>query len=559
MELRDIRIRNFRTVGQEQGLPLGRGMTLVGPNSSGKTNILRAIQILFTGFDNTFSYSRSHDLTFGEHRNRTSIVAAFTGDPDGADKEIFDLVDELHKLQGTSRSSNEFGLTLYFTETDTPVYNVFPNVKRPTDKSKNAQYSRIHKQLTTLLIESFCIYYVPSAKSIPQLYEELLAPFLRRLAAKALQPHVESVLTDLGMVASRLNSQLHAAGLSNLSASFTFPGNSLERLFTNFDFVLEDPAKTPLYEKGMGIQATALLASFLWVTQEQKANGKSVIWLLEEPESYLHPQLSTSCLRILTELEKESLVVKTTHALNFVPQDPEKVRGVFINSSRTEISSFKTFAEATTRLREYLGIRFSDFYNLDAYNVLVEGPTDREVLKWLLTRAPAEKYAWPLLRKAQILDQGGVKHLTGFLRATFLFIRKERACVAMLDGDEAGTKERKELQHYFGNIHVPFASNLDFVVVRDRFAIEGLFPDSWIIDLHVEHENWFRSFSIDASGQLLPFDIHDNHKPQALSELRKRADGEADLNWATRFIGLCHALEDALDKQVKRLQVEKHG
>ena len=62
-------------------------MTLVGPNNSGKTNLLKAIQVLFTGYANTYGYARDIDLTFGVGRSRTSIIATFVGDPI-ADKEI---------------------------------------------------------------------------------------------------------------------------------------------------------------------------------------------------------------------------------------------------------------------------------------------------------------------------------------------------------------------------------------------------------------------------------------------------------------------------------------
>lgn len=582
MQLTEIRIRNFRTIRHEQVIPLDGGMTLVGPNSSGKTNILRAIQILFTGHENTLGYNRDQDLTFGESKNRTSIIATFSGDPQGADKAFYASIDELHKLQGTHRQINDLSLSLYFNEQNTPVYGFFPNTKRPTDGTKNAQYSRIHKQLVADLLASFCVYYVPSAKNMRQLYEDLLAPFLRKLAAKALEPHVLAVKDTLNEVAESLNEQLRLAGLKNLKTSFTIPGNSFERLLTNFDFVLEDPSKTPLYDKGMGIQATALLASFMWVTEEQSKQDKSVIWLLEEPESYLHPELSSACLRLLSQLSEKALLVKSTHALNFVPQDPQEVRGVqFVPQKadstavvkdgatqgkkkpiakegngvlwQTEVSAFKTYTDATSRLRQFLGVRFSDFYNLGIHNVFVEGQTDRETIQWYLALPSTQKYEWPRLRAAHLLDWGGVKHLGGFLRAAYPFIQKERACVSLFDGDSAGDAERKALQGYFSNIDVQFQANKDFVVVRDRYAIEGLFPDEWIIDIHTRHEKWFNDFSVDAANTLQPFDVNDKHKQQVLAELKREGEAAPHDSWQVRLNTVCNVIEAALEWQSQRL------
>ncbi|WP_445000255.1 AAA family ATPase [Halomonas mongoliensis] len=63
MKLYGLRIRNFRTISTEQVIDLSRGLTIVGPNSSGKTNILKAIEMFFTGYDNRLGYSVDDDLT----------------------------------------------------------------------------------------------------------------------------------------------------------------------------------------------------------------------------------------------------------------------------------------------------------------------------------------------------------------------------------------------------------------------------------------------------------------------------------------------------------------
>lgn len=546
VKLTEIRVRNFRSIETEQHLPIPGQMTLVGPNNSGKTNLLRAILVLFTGQSNTYGYARETDLTFGVGRARTSITATFDGDP-VAEPEIYDSIDELHSLQGTSRTGNQLSLTLYFTDANTPVYSFFPNLKRPKASAQAAQYSRTHIALVNHLLGGFSLHYVPSAKSVNQIYIELITPFLRRQVSKVIEPHLPDIDKSLKEAADALNVELSAANLPEYHASFSLPGQSVEALVSGFDFMISDPHKTPIQEKGMGVQTTALLAAFKWITKQEITAGRQVLWLLEEPESYLHPHLASNCNSILDNLAEDATVVKTTHSMAFVPQDPKYVSGTHLNTKkRTEIESYKTFTEAVSAIRTALGIKFSDFYNLAPFNVFVEGPTDRELFNWVLNKLPVGEHPLTFTRQAKFEDFGGVKHLSGFLRATYQFVRLEHACLAVFDGDDAGEKERRDLQGYFGQNSIPFEANKHFISVRSRFAIEGLFPDEWIKSIHDDSPSWFDSFAVDATGQLEPFKVKDNRKPNVQDRLVSLASAETDLAWASRFINVFKVMDSAL-------------
>ena len=73
MKIDNLRIRNFRTIGQEQSIDLTKGVTIVGPNSSGKTNILKAIEMIFTGYENKLEYQLKTDKTFGVQTGQSSL------------------------------------------------------------------------------------------------------------------------------------------------------------------------------------------------------------------------------------------------------------------------------------------------------------------------------------------------------------------------------------------------------------------------------------------------------------------------------------------------------
>lgn len=553
MKLTELRVRNYRTIASEQTIRLNSGTTLVGPNNSGKTNLLRSVQLFFTGYENEAGYDKEVDLTFGAGSQRTSLVASFELDGHSRDKDVESLLNELHEIVGTKRESESFSVNLYFAgANNTPVYRVFANTKVPNEADRPA-FSRKQKQLVEILMSTFRCHFVPSAKSTSRLYQDLLQPFLAEIAAEAIEPHLKGIQQALGQVSDSLNDQLASVGLGQISAAFSLQGTSGSRLLTGFELLLSDPQRTPIGEKGQGIQSTALFASFVWITQQEQAAGYVPIWLIEEPESYLHPELSKSCQELLGTLAQHSLVVLTTHSLSFVPPDLQRIQGVDLDAhNRTVVSSFATHRDATGRIRDALGVQFSDYYNLGRTNIFVEGPSDAELLVWAAERCGGAE-GYPLIRQSYVDDFGGVKQLEGFLRAVFEPISAERALVSVFDGDDAGLKSRQNLQQYFGRKNVQFQPNFHFVSIRAGYAVEGLFPDSWLAAAYEQHPGWFDSFSVDAVGAVEPFVVKDRNKSNLQMLMRDQADGADNLEWADRWLPVLNAIESALTKQLDKL------
>jgi energy-coupling factor transporter ATP-binding protein EcfA2 len=551
MKIEHLRIRNFRTIGQEQSIDLTKGLTIVGPNSSGKTNILKAIEMIFTGYENKLGYQLKSDKTFGVTAGQTTLTVSFSGERGGRDSDFFEHYDELNQMLEEPKSeTNKFQLYLSFPNSENPKYVFFSNDKKKPDATTTKNFSRIQRLAVSLLLEKFVCHYVPSSKSIDDLYESLLQPFIKRSVSNVLSDKLVEINDCLQDISSHLDTQLFTAGLPHIKSHFSLPNNSLEELVHKFEFHLSDPHKTAIDRKGMGIQASAILASFLWITKEEKKLNKNPIWLIEEPESYLHPELADSCHKMLNEISSEALLVTTTHSLGFVSQDPQKIVGTANEGNETRIIKYDSYVDATTSIRKALGVRFSDFYNLGTSNLFVEGKTDREIFKWFLDKVPPEEnglYQWPLVRKSEILDFTGVAGMEGFMKATYEYIYKERPVITILDGDDAGDKTRRTLQQYFGNKNIPFQSKKDFVTLHSGFSLEGLFPHNWIIQAYDEHPNWFTSFDTDVEGVLKPFTVKSNsHKEQLRNYLKAKAQEADSFEWCARFITVFDVIENAL-------------
>lgn len=527
----------------------------MGPNNVGKTNLLKSVELFFTGYENRLGYARAVDLTFGAGTAQTSLRATFLLSEIGKDPDIAALLDDLHAMVGTTREGDRFSINLYFTGTNTPVYRVFGNtpVVRQADK---ATFSRRQKQLVETVLASFRCHMVPSAKSTSSLYEDLLQPLLKEVAASAINPYLADIRSALDGVSGSLNSELTSVGLGDLSVNFGFDESTPSQLLRGFDLELSDPQKTPIWEKGQGIQSTALFASFLWISKQEQALGLVPIWLIEEPESYLHPELSKACKELLDALAQEALVILTTHSLSFVPPSVRQVQGVSLDAqSHTVVDEFVNHAEATKRIRESLGVQFADYYNLAATNLFVEGPSDKKLIEWVLEVLVDGETRFPNLSAALIEDFGGVTQLEGFLKAVFAPIRGERALVSLFDGDDAGQKSRRALQGYFANKQVPFDANKHYVSVRHGYAVEGLFPDTWLVELHEKFPTWFLEYSVDPFGVVEPFRFRDDKKSNAQEWFmaQQKLEAEGDETWAIRWLVVMDALEEALVRQLDEL------
>lgn len=264
-----------------------------------------------------------------------------------------------------------------------------------------------------------------------------------------------------------MNDVLLGNGLGNVKVGFDIPNGALSDLISGFDLHVSDPDRSSIYSKGMGVQAAVLLSSFKWITEQQK--DVNVIWLIEEPETYMHPALGFRASKILDDLAEISTVVKTTHAINFVPSDVSIVQGVVRSTKEKNsiVRRFNSHREATSTIRKSLGVKFSDYFGLCSYNLFVEGETDRAYLEHVWEYMQPEMRAqYPYLNSRDLLikDFTGVSDLKGFLKSNFGLLHSEVLIVSLFDVDKAGVDAVKELAHYASNKDYSFNSNREYVL-----------------------------------------------------------------------------------------------
>ncbi|TBM24392.1 ATP-dependent nuclease [Hafnia alvei] len=588
MKMIGFKVANYRSIYGDFRIDCNGLVTIVGPNNSGKTNILKAIKTFFTAKHSENSYNLERDIPNLSSISQTSMSATFSISEDDGDiytqhKELFEMLDHsasrgnqgVYFTQEDGQYVTPKEITLYLTfskDNGNPSYNVYKGLKRTVESNT---FTSLERKFVDLLLSKFECIYVPSSKSVEELIEYLVIPFLKKKTSEVIAPLIDKITTELSIASNDINKKLADNGILNIQIDFTIPDENPEKLLTRFDFKINDTYKTSIIEKGMGIQCLSVFSSFEWISNEKSRSGINCIWLIEEPESFLHPALYDNCNKILEDLSKSNNVFITTHALSFVNKDPAKIIGVSKEIedvkprkrgrqngqeqiAKTIINNkFKHHQEATKEIRTSLGVKFSDYFGFGLYNILLEGPYDREYLKWVLEETKNDEKLskkWPYIRSSKLIDFGGCGFLGGFLNSNYQFIYNEVVFVSLFDGDTAGMKSRRDVSNRINNTSaLDFSPNVHWVSISGGNAIEGLFPDQWIKEAYQQNPSWLPDFGVDAEGVLQPFTVDKDRKRQFFNFMTKHEKN--DEQWANKFIPVLNSIEGGLAKNAKRLNM----
>jgi len=469
--------------------------------------------------------------------------------------QLFDMIEDSR----LSTPQNEVTVHLTITNKNNFYYSVFKGYKRKQNIT-SSKYTSKERTFVDKLLKSFNCIYIPSSKSIDDIYNTLLEPYIRTEVSSAIAPSIELIKSKLSEISQEITTEMAKSGIQDCQL-YIKPPKEIDSLFGNFSLQMKDTVENTLSSKGTGIQCLSLFSSFKSISKKRLEKGIKTIWMIEEPESFLHPSLGLSCSKIIESLQLEAYVVTTTHALSFVSNDVTKIIELIKENGVTKDKKHLKKFDAVSSIRENLGVKFSDFFNLSGAAIFVEGITDKLYISQILKILPVDSYGhrWPLLRSAQIEEFGGVSALGGFLRGCYKFLYDQTQIVAIFDGDDAGIKERKALQGFFGNQGIRFEANKDYVSIRSGHSIEGLFPDSFITSLMQDHPSWFvgQGLSVDASGIVEPFNLVDTKKTNAYNYFIDKCKSTSIESWIDRWEIAFDAIEDAL--LVKEAEIHKQS
>lgn len=171
---------------------------------------------------------------------------------------------------------------------------------------------------------------------------------------------------------------------------------SLKDVFQSGTKILvDDGISTAVENKGHGLQRSVIFVIFRayadLLKKEQGEKAKALIFGIEEPELYLHPQMQRSMFGILREIAKTDQVVFTTHSSFFVDMSNYQSVGI----------SIKKDIDTGTKVIQYQGDIFPQTEEKKQFQLLTEFDPERSELffgkKVVLVEGNTEKVVLPII------------------------------------------------------------------------------------------------------------------------------------------------------------------
>lgn len=455
MKIVKIEIENFRSIEKRIYINCNDGvLAFIGPNNVGKSNILRAINLFFNqNIEPGLSFSPERDIC--KNRPVKSILITLVLQFDSKDaKKIKKYIDSNH--------SGDFKnylipITLRCYSTGRQQYQ-FTNIK-----GRKMAYPGLLD-----LIRSYvnCTY-IPAIKDYKTIFN---SEMMKKIVAAIFQGWGKGITVstalgknkdDFKKVLSSLQTILDNSGEYISEAiktvvprikkfDFSLPYGNLEEFLGRLDFKITESGlldRVMLEGQGSGVQSFTIFSMLRLLHELRPRNTyrkTEFLWLIEEPETFMHHDLQRNTFLKLQEYSKDGSIFITTHSPVFMDKQNFGNSYQVFNNGCTDIKpvTVKTIRDV---IGGSLGVSFHDFFMFNRFNLFVEGESDKTLLLGLnnLFKAQGDNEGFDL-QQLEIIVCGSASSIPHFFNIFHAFSRFA-SFMALFDKDDAGRKAYQNL------------------------------------------------------------------------------------------------------------------
>ncbi len=423
MYIKTVKIKNFRTLLDFE-IELDKNYQIIaGANNSGKSNLLRALNIFFNeGYDDISYYNREDDLSYHILKGTGSVTPTYI------EVDLFLSDSEIKKINGLdefifdnniirTRGYYDGGLEGWFYSHNNGKFPIQSKLKNGENKILNKQHS-IHK-----LFKRIQFIYIPTQYDISHKINQLVADEILptmvdsygntglskkiidlkdkisevdKLTKEILKEknlliteNFRNVIKDFPEIQAGIN-------IENYALEVSLTGESLaEILSKRIELNVKDASHSNVNSKGSGIQKLVLITLLEYFSKniEEKARYTNpfIIWAIDEPETYMQPKLQKKVGNIFKNISKTHQIIITTHSPKMVDiYNPKNVKLFYLENESFPVKRKKNkifFKKITKKfeyyefgfidkLKDHFGVETNDGWIIRDKNIIFEGNDD---------------------------------------------------------------------------------------------------------------------------------------------------------------------------------------
>lgn len=376
MQITNIKIKNYRSI-ESFDVKFEKISVLCGPNSSGKSNILRAINLCFEDISQdkrvVGKFVRDN-ISKSKLSSSASIQIEITFS--GASQALYSLAKE-------SRNKN-----LIYKFKLTKSGNIIRTLGN-TDLTLDGNFDKFTDRYSVVYIPTIRDLDNDGIKPFKDLFKKSI---LGSRGAGGMNDHLANIKKTLSKKASMLLGEQKsiAKGILNAKAiELSTATIELDSIYDNLELQLKEDSKNIILMQDIGTGHQSVVILSLYRQLGESLSGQT-LYLFEEPDAHLHPPIIRAVGSQILSMTDHSQVIVSTHSPILIPQlGLEKVLHLKNAKTSGTVATPTNMgnisqSELNHKLLKY-GLRITEAL-FTKLVVLVEGPSDAIVVGRLLER-----------------------------------------------------------------------------------------------------------------------------------------------------------------------------